>query len=96
MNGYLVPAGTRLLVNLYKILRDPCVWSDPYEFRPERFVTTHKNVDFRGQNFEFIPFGCGRRICAGVSFAIQILQLPLANLLQGFELHEMVDTGEVS
>ncbi|KAJ4830069.1 hypothetical protein Tsubulata_009277 [Turnera subulata] len=85
VGGYHIPAGTRLLVNIWKIHRDPRVWSDPCEFLPERFLTTHKDLDFRGQDFEFIPFGSGRRMCPGVSFALQVLQLTLATLLHGFD-----------
>ncbi|KAF5468359.1 hypothetical protein F2P56_012517 [Juglans regia] len=84
--GYYIPMGTRLLVNLSKIHRDPQVWSDPTEFRPERFLTTHKDVDFKGQHFELIPFGSGRRVCPGISFALQVMQLTLANFLHAFEI----------
>ncbi|GMH29639.1 hypothetical protein Nepgr_031482 [Nepenthes gracilis] len=86
ISGYHVRAGTRLFVNIHKIHRDPHVWSDPGEFRPERFLTTHKHVDVRGQNFELIPFGSGRRICPGISFSLQIMMFTLANLLQAFEI----------
>ncbi|XVF03894.1 hypothetical protein REPUB_Repub05bG0032600 [Reevesia pubescens] len=85
VNGYHVSAGTWLIFNLQKIHRDPHIWSNPSEFRPERFLTTHKDVDVKGQNFELIPFGSGRRMCPGVSFALQILQLTLANVLHWFE-----------
>ncbi|MFQ6666589.1 hypothetical protein Gotur_032882 [Gossypium turneri] len=84
--GYFIPAGTRLLVNISKLQRDPKVWSDPDEFRPERFLTTQKHMDVWGQNFEFIPFGSGRRVCPGISFALQVLHLNLATLLQSFEI----------
>uniref|UniRef100_A0A2N9FQK8 Cytochrome P450 n=1 Tax=Fagus sylvatica TaxID=28930 RepID=A0A2N9FQK8_FAGSY len=84
--GYHVPTGTRLLVNLPKLHRDPYVWVDPTEFRPERFLTTHKGVDVRGQHFELIPFGSGRRMCPGISFALQVTQLTLATLLHAFEI----------
>ncbi|GMH29647.1 hypothetical protein Nepgr_031490 [Nepenthes gracilis] len=84
ISGYHVQAGTRLFVNIHKIHRDPRVWPDPYEFRPERFLTTHKHVDVRGQNFELIPFGSGRRICHGISFSFQIMPFTLATLLQAF------------
>ncbi|GKV27761.1 hypothetical protein SLEP1_g36897 [Rubroshorea leprosula] len=98
VSGYHIPAGTRLFVNIYKIHRDPKVWSDPYEFRPERFLTGHKDVDFRGQDFELIPFGSGRRMCPGVTFALQVMQLSLANLLHMFEfstpLDEQIDMSE--
>ncbi|TXG52317.1 hypothetical protein EZV62_021486 [Acer yangbiense] len=98
VSGYHIPAQTQLLVNLWKIQRDPGVWSDPCEFQPERFLTTHKDFDVRGQNFEYLPFGSGRRMCPGVSFALQVLQLALASLLHGFDLetesNELVDTSE--
>lgn len=84
--GYHVPSGTHLLINLSKIHRDPKVYEDPLEFRPERFLNTHKNVDLRGQHFELIPFGAGRRMCPGVSFALLMMQLTLANLLAGFNV----------
>ncbi|XP_015884699.3 cytochrome P450 CYP82D47 [Ziziphus jujuba] len=98
VGGYHVPKGIRLLVNLSKIHRDPKIWSDPNEFRPERFLTTHKAVDVRGQNFELIPFGSGRRMCPGVSLALQFMQLTLAALLHGFDMatpsNEAVDMSE--
>ncbi|KAK4274987.1 hypothetical protein QN277_018136 [Acacia crassicarpa] len=84
--GYHIPSGTHLLTNLSKIHRDPNIYEDPLEFRPERFLTTHKNVDLRGQHFELIPFGAGRRMCPGVSFALLMMQLTLANLLTGFHI----------
>ncbi|KAL4388856.1 hypothetical protein GQ457_09G008620 [Hibiscus cannabinus] len=98
VNGYHVSAGTWLIVNLRKIQRDPFVWKNPSEFRPERFMTTHNNVDVRGHNFELIPFSSGRRMCPGVSLALQVLQLMLANLLHWFKIEtptgEAVDMGE--
>lgn len=84
--GYRVPAGTRLVVNVWKIQRDPTVWTDPSAFRPERFLAANVSVDVRGQHFELIPFGSGRRSCPGVSFALQVLNLTLARLLHGFDL----------
>ncbi|XP_057974035.1 cytochrome P450 CYP82D47-like [Malania oleifera] len=93
-----IPAGTRLIVNLWKIHRDPQVWPNPDEFRPERFLTTHKDVDVRGQNFELIPFSSGRRMCPGVSLALHVMHFTLANLLHGFEIatpdNNPVDMGE--
>ncbi|KAJ0086772.1 hypothetical protein Patl1_09056 [Pistacia atlantica] len=77
--------GTRLFINLWKIHRDPRVWLDPCKFQPERFLTTQKEFDVRGQNFEYMPFSSGRRMCPGVSFGLQVMQLTLASLLHGFE-----------
>ncbi|KAK4797281.1 hypothetical protein SAY86_029607 [Trapa natans] len=49
VSGYLVQKGTQLLLNLHKIHRNPSVWPDASEFRPERYLTTHKEIDVRGQ-----------------------------------------------
>ncbi|XP_057974092.1 cytochrome P450 CYP82D47-like [Malania oleifera] len=91
IGGHPVPAGTRLVVNLWKVHRDPQVWPDPDEFRPERFLTTHQDVDVKGQNFELIPFSSGRRMCPGVSFALQVMHFTLANLLHEFEIATLDD-----
>ncbi|XP_060673081.1 cytochrome P450 82A4-like [Ziziphus jujuba] len=86
VSGYHVSKGTRLLVNLSKLHKDPKIWSDTNEFRPERFLTTHKAIDVRRQNFELISFGSGRRMCPAVSLALQFMQLTLAALLHGFDM----------
>jgi cytochrome P450 len=84
--GYHIPTGTRLIVNLSKMHRDPHVWSNPNEFQPERFLTTHNGIDVKGQHFELTPFGAGRRICPGISFALQVMQLTFATLLHAFDI----------
>ncbi|KAI8549777.1 hypothetical protein RHMOL_Rhmol06G0051700 [Rhododendron molle] len=86
IDGYYIPKGTRLIQNLWKIQRDPKIWADPLEFRPERFLTTHKHVDVNGLHFDLIPFGAGRRACPGIEYSIQMLNFVLATLLHGFEI----------
>ncbi|CAN6580468.1 unnamed protein product [Malus baccata var. baccata] len=90
--GYHIPANTRVLVNVWKIHRDPKFWPDANEFRPERFFTTHSDIDVKGQDFELIPFGSGRRMCPGIALALRIMPLTLASLLHGFEI--ATPTGE--
>ncbi|GMP48295.1 hypothetical protein CsSME_00015695 [Camellia sinensis var. sinensis] len=89
--GFHIPAGTRLLVNLWKLHRDPNIWSNPLDFQPERFLVDQIDLDVKGHHFEFIPFGSGRRICPGISFALQVMHLTLARLLHGFELGRVSD-----
>ncbi|KAL5790817.1 hypothetical protein ACOSQ2_005705 [Xanthoceras sorbifolium] len=90
--GYHIPAGTRLVVNLWKLHRDPRIWLNPSEFAPERFLNEHANLDVRSLQFEFLPFGSGRRKCPGISLALQVLHLTLARLLHAFELGTVEDT----
>jgi len=86
VGGYEVASGTRLLTNISKLQRDPALYPNPLEFRPERFETSHKEVDLKGHHFELIPFGAGRRMCPGLSFSLQLMQLTLGTLLHGFDI----------
>jgi cytochrome P450 len=81
--SYDVPNGAMVLVNAWAISRDPRYWEEPEEFRPERFETDTR--DFKGNDFEFIPFGAGRRICPGIVLGLANIKLALANLLFYFD-----------
>ncbi|KAJ1297960.1 hypothetical protein BS78_01G418200 [Paspalum vaginatum] len=83
IRGYMVPKGARVLVNLWAIGRDRQVWAEPEKFMPERFV--EKEIDFRGKDFELLPFGSGRRMCPGMPLAARMVHLILATLLHRFE-----------
>ncbi|CAN1167121.1 Cytochrome P450 71D7 [Linum perenne] len=82
-NGYKIPAKTTVMVNVWAINRDPRYWKEPEKFYPERFADS--SIDYKGNCFEFIPFGAGRRICPGISFAMVIIKLALANLFFHFD-----------
>jgi len=70
-------------VNVWAIGRDPNVWKNPTQFEPERFLG--RGIDVKGNHFELIPFGAGRRICPGMPLAFRIMHLVLASLLYGFD-----------
>ncbi|XVE50827.1 hypothetical protein DITRI_Ditri01bG0194900 [Diplodiscus trichospermus] len=96
INGYQIVAKTRVLINAWAIGRDPGYWSEAERFYPERFLNS--SVDYMGTNFEFIPFGAGRRICPGILFAAPNVLLPLAQLLFHFDWklpNENLDMTEV-
>ncbi|XP_065874507.1 cytochrome P450 736A117-like [Euphorbia lathyris] len=87
VKGFNIAAGTQVFINVYAIGRDHALWDRPEEFLPERFMNS--DIDLKGQNFELIPFGSGRRICPGVQFAMSTVELVLAKLMHKFdwELH---------
>ncbi|CAH1428286.1 unnamed protein product [Lactuca virosa] len=87
INGYNIPKGSTLLVNVWAIARDPKMWTDPLEFQPSRFLPGGEkpNADVKGNDFEVIPFGAGRRICAGMSLGLRMVQLLTATLVQAFD-----------
>ncbi|BBG95594.1 cytochrome P450, family 71, subfamily B, polypeptide 20 [Prunus dulcis] len=63
-------------------LQKPKHWDNADCFLPERFQGS--SIDFRGTNFELIPFGAGKRICPGISFGIASVELALSQLLYCF------------
>ena len=83
INGFDIPAKTRVLINTLAIGRDHNYWSEAEMFLPERFFDC--SVDFRGTDLQFIPFGAGRRVCPGISFGVSSITLALAQLLYHFD-----------
>ncbi|KAJ0702313.1 putative flavonoid 3'-monooxygenase [Helianthus annuus] len=87
VDRYYIPKGSTLLFNLWAIARDPKFWTDPLEFKPTRFLPggEKSNVDIRGNDFEVMPFGAGRRMCVGMSLGLRMTQLLIATLVQSFD-----------
>jgi len=87
VDGFRIPAGTTLLVNVWAIARDPEAWPEPLQFRPDRFLPggSHAGVDVKGSDFELIPFGAGRRICAGLSWGLRMVTLMTATLVHALD-----------
>jgi cytochrome P450 len=93
VGGFLVPAGTTAMVNMWAITHDPAVWSEPAEFRPDRFLAgpsrdhaaAAAEFSITGSDLRLAPFGSGRRSCPGKSLAIATVGFWVATLLHEFE-----------
>ncbi|KAL0738591.1 hypothetical protein Bca4012_014801 [Brassica carinata] len=83
IGGYDIPKKTWIHVNVFSIHRNPNVWKDPEAFIPERFMDNE--IDYKGLNFELLPFGSGRRMCPGMSLGLALIHLSLINLLYRFD-----------
>ncbi|KAL6874673.1 hypothetical protein ACP4OV_013338 [Aristida adscensionis] len=88
--GHHVPAGTRVVINAWAIGWDAAAWEDGEEFAPERFLGVGSGVDYRGQDFRFVPFG------AGIGFAETTIHMGLASLLYHFDWEAAGGNGAAS
>ncbi|KAH0634496.1 hypothetical protein KY284_037282 [Solanum tuberosum] len=88
---YIIPKGSQVLVNVWSIGRDFTFWDEPLVFKPERFWGS--DLDMRGQDFDLIPFGAGRRMCPGFPLALRIVPVILGSLLNSFNWKVEADIG---
>ena len=84
LQGYHIPKGTTVLVNLWSFHHDPDIWNDPDDFRPERFLEEDGNF-VPPKAHLFFPLSGGRRGCLGASLARILLFLSLARMLHSFK-----------
>lgn len=99
IGGYDIPKGSNVHVNVWAVARDPKVWKNPSEFRPERFL--EDDVDMKGHDFRLLPFGAGRRVCPGAQIGINLVTSMIGHLLHHFNWAppngvstEEIDMGE--
>jgi cytochrome P450 len=83
LDGYTIPARSRVIVNAFAIGRDPRYWEDAEEFKPERFE--EGGIDLNGGSYEFLPFGSGRRMCPGFNYGLASMELALVGMLYHFD-----------
>ena len=76
VGGWSYPTDVCLVPNAYLLHHDPEIYSDPYVFRPERFL------DDPPGTYTWIPFGGGRRRCIGASFAMLEMKIVIRSMLQ--------------
>ncbi len=82
LGGFGVNPGTLVLISTYSLHRDPALWNDPDEFRPERWLPDGE----RGPRWSYLPFGAGVRQCIGKDFALVEGVLMLATLARSVVL----------
>ena len=82
IGGYLIPAGTQVLGNIYSIHHDPRYWDSPNEFIPERFLPQEDgSMSPAMTSPAYIPFGTGHRRCPGRRFAETTVWLHITRML---------------
>uniref|UniRef100_A0A667WPY8 unspecific monooxygenase n=1 Tax=Myripristis murdjan TaxID=586833 RepID=A0A667WPY8_9TELE len=81
INGITVPKDMIVTVPVYALHRDPDLWPDPEEFKPDRFSKENKQSI---NPYAYLPFGIGPRNCIGMRFALVMVKLALVEVLQNY------------
>ncbi|XP_069022735.1 cytochrome P450 3A30-like [Embiotoca jacksoni] len=79
IKGVSIPKGMLVIVPVYALHRDPELWPQPEEFRPERFSKENKQSI---KPYTYMPFGAGPRNCLGMRLALVMIKLVLVEVLQ--------------
>lgn len=91
LNGQLIKPGDSIFISIYATHRNPRLWKDPLEFKPERFLESPEG----GQNnYAYMPYGAGKHQCIGRYLATPQMVLCIAAFLQRFSL-EFLKKGEL-
>ncbi|MEY4377611.1 MAG: hypothetical protein RJB26_2161 [Pseudomonadota bacterium] len=91
LGGYLVPAGTDVMLSPYLIQRHPAYWPDPEAYRPERFLP---EAEAAREKWVYIPFAAGPRHCVGENFALYEMTVHMARMARRYRL-EYLDEGHI-
>ncbi|CAN8267560.1 unnamed protein product [Cochlearia groenlandica] len=83
VGGFTIPKDSKVFINAWAIHRNPNVWENPTKFDPDRFLDNP--YDFNGNDFNYIPFGSGRRICVGIAMGERVVLYNIATLLHSFD-----------
>ncbi|XP_019215668.1 cytochrome P450 3A40 isoform X1 [Oreochromis niloticus] len=84
-----IPKGMLVMVPVYALHRDPELWPEPEEFKPDRFSKENKqNIN----PYTYLPFGAGPRSCMGTRFALMMVKLAMVEVLQNFSFSVCKET----
>uniref|UniRef100_A0A665U0Y3 unspecific monooxygenase n=1 Tax=Echeneis naucrates TaxID=173247 RepID=A0A665U0Y3_ECHNA len=89
INDLTIPKDMIVMIPVYALHRDPELWPEPEEFKPERFSKENKDSI---NPYTYLPFGMGPRNCLGMRFALLLVKLALVEVLQKFSFSVCKET----
>ncbi|KAJ4496574.1 cytochrome P450 [Lentinula lateritia] len=93
--GYRIPKGSFVVSNLWALLHDPDVFTDPMDFKPERFLRPDGTLNPDIRDPRDVIFGIGRRYCPGRYAAYDFAWIAIASLLTVFKVTRAMDENNV-
>ncbi|KAH9914736.1 cytochrome P450 monooxygenase [Fomitopsis serialis] len=93
--GFRIGAGTTVIPNIWAIHHDATLFSDPFEFNPERFLMAKEDIRPESSlNEGHSAFGFGRRVCPGQHFAAKSVWVGMVRLMWAFEINPPMDVNK--
>jgi cytochrome P450 len=93
VDGIFIPEGAEVGVPFYAIHHSPEYFSEPFAFRPERWIVNEKQgvtkTDVERAQNAFMPFNIGHRGCIGKNLAYQELTLAIARVVMRYDFQEV-------
>jgi cytochrome P450 len=90
IDGHVIPAGTRIGLNIYALHHNPAYFPDPFTYKPERWISSSDGSKTTGA---FMAFSIGPRGCAGKSMAYQLVSIAMAKTLWYFDFELAENSG---
>uniref|UniRef100_A0A8C2WIG7 unspecific monooxygenase n=1 Tax=Cyclopterus lumpus TaxID=8103 RepID=A0A8C2WIG7_CYCLU len=87
--GITIQKDMVVMIPVYALQRDPELWPEPEEFRPDRFSKQNKQSI---KPYAYMPFGVGPRNCLGMRFAQVMVKLALVDILQNYSFSVCEET----
>ncbi|XP_074485762.1 cytochrome P450 3A30-like [Sebastes fasciatus] len=89
IGGITIPKGMLVMIPVYTVHRDPELWPEPEQFKPDRFSKQNKQSI---NPYTYLPFGLGPRNCLGMRFALMMVKLALVEVLQNYSFSVCEET----
>jgi cytochrome P450 len=89
--SFVIPPGTSVSMSSYLQHRDPRIFPDPDEFRPERWLGDTTTAEGHPLSKYLVAFGKGPRMCLGMNLAMAELYLAFAHMFSRLDM-ELVET----
>ncbi|KAH8103320.1 cytochrome P450 [Cristinia sonorae] len=90
-NGMFIPKGTLIFPNIWKMLRNPDVYPNPEQFKPERFMVEVDDATMKRRDPRNYVFGFGRRRCPGLHLIEQSLWIVMTSMIASFDIRKAKD-----
>ncbi|KAH7870900.1 cytochrome P450 [Lentinula edodes] len=90
-DGYRIPKGSIVIANVWAMLHEEKIYTDPYIFNPDRYIRLADGQLDHDVIKPLAGFGFGRRVCPGKHMAFSATWIAVASILSVFNISKALD-----